>query len=447
MPSLYGGAYKATNGYGSLGINPNAGSGAIGFEFGDASGLGNASGSLGSATAVPEPAPVRKNIPPKRKKKGGPGRKKAVPAPTGINPFAATPLDAVTSATSTGDQSQQAIPGTSTGDTQLEEAEASGSDSDGDGSEEGEIDEEPKLQTQPQSDLATTGHTEPIPEDHVVQTLTTTMAEAPPAAQEVIEAPASALVLEVTPDVSVNAMLSNDVEMQEIVATEAVVVPQDDAQTTIAGVEEDMIATAVPGVETNPPPTTAPTDTDMTDKSLESQAALPIEDKETEVDTRPVLEQITPEPSAPSTDNEEVTETRAPLDAGPGAEEAQSQPPQLPSESSNGPAEENMPATTVSEPVLDEILPLNNPEIPMLGIHATVPSQTTTSALDISTLTTLSTEPSIPTNILPDGEGQQDPSSTLARVEGDATEGEVDLLGGLEAAVDKEASTSATNGE
>lgn len=83
----------------------------------------------------------------------------------------------------------------------------------------------------------------------------------------------------------------------------------------------------------------------------------------------------------------------------------------------------------------------------MLGIHATVPSQTTTSALDISTLTTLSTEPSIPTNILPDGEGQQDPSSTLARVEGDATEGEVDLLGGLEAAVDKEASTSATNGE
>lgn len=447
MPSLYGGAYKATNGYGSLGINPNAGSGAIGFEFGDASGLGNASGGLGSATAVPEPAPVRKNIPPKRKKKGGPGRKKAVPVPTGNNPFTATPLDAITSATSTGDQSQQALPGTLTGDTQLEEAEASGSDSEGDGSEEGEIDEEPKLQTQPGPDLATADHTEPIPEDHIAQTLTTTTIQATPSVQEVIEAPAFAIVPQVTPDVSVNSMLSNDVQMQEIVTTEAVVIPQDDAQTTIAAVEEDMIATAVPGVETKSTPTTALTDTDMTDKPSESQITLPIEDKETEVDARPVLEQITPEPSAPSTENEEVTETREPLDAGSGAEEVLSQPPQLSSESSNGPAEENMPVTTASEPVVDEILPLNNPEIPMLGIDATAPSQTTTSALDISTLTALSTEPAIPANILSDGEGQQDPSPTLARVEGEATEGEVDLLGGLEAAVDKEASTSATNGE
>jgi hypothetical protein len=90
MPSLYKGAYKATNGFGTLGdmVAAAISGGATDYDFGgDLNGLSNAqsllapgSGSAnwnGGSGALTDGAttPVRKNIPPRRKKKGGPGRK------------------------------------------------------------------------------------------------------------------------------------------------------------------------------------------------------------------------------------------------------------------------------------------------------------------------------------------------------------------------------------
>lgn len=78
MESLYGGAYKSTNGYGAIGVIGTSSTGMTGFDLGDGSGLGNALGGMSNGNA-PVQTPVRKNMPPKRKKKkGGPGRKKAV---------------------------------------------------------------------------------------------------------------------------------------------------------------------------------------------------------------------------------------------------------------------------------------------------------------------------------------------------------------------------------
>lgn len=374
MPSLYGGAYKATNGFGSLGINPNAGSGAIGFEFGDAAGLGNTSGVLGSAAAVPEPVPVRKNPPPRRKKKGGPGRKKAVPVPAANPPSTTQTLDTVTTDTPTDNQSQPALPGFASGDTQpqVEEAEGSGSDSDDDGSEEGEIGEETESQTQPQW---------------------------------------------------------------------------------------------------------------------------------------PVPEQITPEPSPPSAEREQIVETTTPLDADTTVPEASSQAPQELLESPIGPAEENMPVSITTELVAHELLPepaihpsIQEPvalvdaetvvQAPLqqppqaspepssnavdlaAAIHAEPPAteqvvhtlegptlQPAPAEVEVIEASTSELVPEIaqdpdmrpaPTNdvemqdtILPEAVVTQ-PDIPAAAPEG---EGEVDLLGGLEAAVDKEADASAASNE
>lgn len=144
MESLYGGAYKATHGFGSLGLNPGAGSGAAGFDLGDGSGLGNAAGVLGG-NAPPEPAPVRKNMPPRRKKKklGGPGRRKAVPVITGESNLAATQIAGAevvmgdSAAEGVDDSSQPGYNAAGDGG----DGDGSGSDSEGEGSEEGEIDE------------------------------------------------------------------------------------------------------------------------------------------------------------------------------------------------------------------------------------------------------------------------------------------------------------------
>ncbi|KAK4940055.1 hypothetical protein LTR10_019792 [Elasticomyces elasticus] len=125
MPSLYGGAYKATNGFGALGPNPGMGAGAVGFDLGDGSGLGNATGVMGGAQG--EATPVRKNMPPRRKKKklGGPGRRKANPVPTEDATAATTPADAVVNETQT----------------PAADNEQDNDQSEGEGSEEGEIDE------------------------------------------------------------------------------------------------------------------------------------------------------------------------------------------------------------------------------------------------------------------------------------------------------------------
>lgn len=170
MESLYGGAYKATHGFGSLGLNPGAGSGAAGFDLGDGSGLGNAAGVLGG-NAPPEPAPVRKNMPPRRKKKklGGPGRRKAVPVITGESNPVATHI--ASAEVVMGDSAAEAVddspqPGYSAaGDGG--DGDGSGSDSEGEGSEEGEIDEGGKsiLESNP----TTLGHSEvePMLDAHV----------------------------------------------------------------------------------------------------------------------------------------------------------------------------------------------------------------------------------------------------------------------------------------
>ncbi|KIX92212.1 uncharacterized protein Z520_12093 [Fonsecaea multimorphosa CBS 102226] len=168
MESLYKGAYKATNGFGTIGdaVAAAMSGGATGFDLGDGAGLGNASAILapGSGSGVHNPqadgtsTPVRKNMPPRRKKKklGGPGRKPKNPNP---EPAAAAAISAAatedTAAASTvGDVTMRNTPETAVegadnangtpaiqGDALMQDAdgEGSGSESEGEGSEEGEI--------------------------------------------------------------------------------------------------------------------------------------------------------------------------------------------------------------------------------------------------------------------------------------------------------------------
>jgi hypothetical protein len=460
MESLYGGAYKATNGFGSLGINPGAGSGAAGFDLGDGSGLGNAPGVLGSGAAVPEPAPVRKNMPPKRKKKklGGPGRKKANPVPTGDNTPATQPSDVVMTDTTIETPSQQAVSERKPGDIQIEEAEGSGSDSEGEGSEEGEIEEEGKPPSQPQTVLATASHTEGTPEVHhskdeeILETLGTTAGQTVTSDLEVMEIPASALVPEPTPDVNMSISSPRDAEMQDVLATEVIPALEQAPQPTIPSLQQETAAAPTPDLDTRATSMSGPADTQGSEELSNPQAASSIED--TETDVRPVLEQITPEPIPPSTDIEAAVPT-APLGAEIEAQETQSQsqpqppPPPSPtlSESSNGPAEENTPAIPRSGLVPDQITPSNPSEISPPAIDSAVQDDAVPPAPEPSTTTALSMEPTIPANIESTEDGHKDPASTSTQVEPAATEGEVDLLGGLEAAVDKEANTSATNVE
>ncbi|EXJ77472.1 hypothetical protein A1O3_09698 [Capronia epimyces CBS 606.96] len=150
MESLYGGAYKATNGFGTLGINPAAVSGAVGYDLGDGSGLGSASGVLGSTKPAPESTPVRRNMPPKRKKKklGGPGRRKANPTPAGGTAPAVALEDVTMTDTPTGDNIQPATKDGQEDKHPAGDPEDSGSESEGEGSEEGEIEEAEKEPSQ-----------------------------------------------------------------------------------------------------------------------------------------------------------------------------------------------------------------------------------------------------------------------------------------------------------
>ncbi|EXJ71648.1 uncharacterized protein A1O5_05456 [Cladophialophora psammophila CBS 110553] len=183
MESLYKGAYKATNGFGTLG-DMTAGDMVVavmtgrttGYDLGDGGGLGNAAGILapgsgpGTLTAQPDgtATPVRKNMPPRRKKKkiGGPGRKPKNPNPEPT--AAATASAATTSVSENAAAEDTAAASTVEGDVTMRNtpetagegaenadgttpvliqgeantqasAEGSGSESDGEGSEEGEI--------------------------------------------------------------------------------------------------------------------------------------------------------------------------------------------------------------------------------------------------------------------------------------------------------------------
>lgn len=139
-------------------------SGATGYDLGEGGGLSNASGVLGAGAdnAAGTATPPRKNIPPRRKKKklGGPGRKKANPNPEpqlqpgvgdGTNPLNATTAIAgqgVGSAmegveATAGQISEDATlaAGAETSAQHEGDGEDNDSGSDLEGSEEGEIDE------------------------------------------------------------------------------------------------------------------------------------------------------------------------------------------------------------------------------------------------------------------------------------------------------------------
>lgn len=139
MPSLYGGAYQ-NQVFGSMGLNTNGygfSAANAGYDLGEGGGLANA-GSLapsneGAAT------PVRRNMPPKRKKKkGGPGRKKANP-----NPDPQNEANNGTGPSAEGQTLDGSADGKPVEDTTMGEGDNDGSDSgsEAEGSEEGEIDE------------------------------------------------------------------------------------------------------------------------------------------------------------------------------------------------------------------------------------------------------------------------------------------------------------------
>jgi hypothetical protein len=133
-------------------------SGATGYDLGEGGGLNNASGVLaaGSVNAAGVATPPRKNIPPRRKKKklGGPGRRKANPNPDPASQASANPtasvrtgvgVDGTGDAAATAGVEGQALTIDESQINADNEAGADGEDnesgSEAEGSEEGEIDE------------------------------------------------------------------------------------------------------------------------------------------------------------------------------------------------------------------------------------------------------------------------------------------------------------------
>ncbi|KAK5053727.1 hypothetical protein LTR84_001688 [Exophiala bonariae] len=379
MPSLYGGAYKATNGFGSLGINPNAGSGAIGFEFGDANGLGNTSGVLGSAAAVPEPVPVRKNPPPRRKKKGGPGRKKKEPVPTPITTSTTQPLSAVATNTSTENQLQPVLPGAPTGDTQpqVEDAEGSGSDSDDDGSEEGEIAEEPELQTQP-----------PRP---VLEQITPEPFSPSAANEQIVEPTAPVLDAEVTVEEGLSKPLQQSPQPSNGLAEENMPVLITSELVVDAVLAEPAAPTSVQG-------SAAPSNAETAVQEPQSQIVQPSpETASNEADIATILDT-----DHPTTD--QVIET-------------------LPNPTVQGaPAAEVEIIEASASDLIPEVTQVTQ------DVTANTESSNDVEMQDVAPAEAIAAQPDIPATA-PEGDG------------------EIDLLGGLEAAVDKEAGASAANDE
>jgi len=158
MASLYGAAYKNTNGFGIIGLSTTGPTTVSGFDLGEGSGLGNAAGVLGSGSA--QGTPARKNMPPKRKKKklGGPGRKKAVP----VGDSAAGTGEGDTTAA---EGAAAAVPEAGKGHA-AEKAgeEISGSESEEEGSEDGEIDEGKEAEAEGEREHEGAGDAEGKPE-------------------------------------------------------------------------------------------------------------------------------------------------------------------------------------------------------------------------------------------------------------------------------------------
>ncbi|OCT51642.1 hypothetical protein CLCR_08211 [Cladophialophora carrionii] len=156
MESLYKGAYKATNGFGTLGdMGAAATSGATtGYDLGDptsalagGSGSGPLNGGADGANVDGTATPARKNIPPRRKKKGGPGRRpKNWKPPTDPN---APPSNENTTADTAGDGRDTVVddmpaatgePIDPTGEGPAVQREANSQDGEGEGEGDGEGD-------------------------------------------------------------------------------------------------------------------------------------------------------------------------------------------------------------------------------------------------------------------------------------------------------------------
>ncbi|KAK5090901.1 hypothetical protein LTR05_001078 [Lithohypha guttulata] len=123
--------------------------GAVGYDLGEGGGLNNASGVLAAGADNPQAAtgtPARKNVPPRRKKKklGGPGRRKANPVPEPAPQVDASVQPAGTeisqAAVGQTGQAEGIVPEQDISKIEVEEGEDN-DESEAEGSEEGEIDE------------------------------------------------------------------------------------------------------------------------------------------------------------------------------------------------------------------------------------------------------------------------------------------------------------------
>lgn len=202
MRSLYGLQAAVLN----PALNANAtGAATAGFDLGDGSGLGNATGVLAPGADKPPIAmtPV-KRMPPKRKKKGGPGRKKANPGPgplvmNGTTGAGGASAEGV-SAGGVAGQSSDTVKGE--GDTQMLDAHEGdddkgddGSGSEEEGSEEGEIDESHLHDVEMKVDEFVV---EPAAEAALEFAAEPAQSELPPAPPAIIETPVAELDIPAT---------------------------------------------------------------------------------------------------------------------------------------------------------------------------------------------------------------------------------------------------------
>ena len=170
MGSLYTPAYlKSVTAYGAP-VDGVSGQAAT-FDLGDGGGLGNAMGGAG-VVASGEATPVRRNMPPKRKKKklGGPGRRKAVPVEAVPLPgeSAAVEVKDGDGAVKTISDGSEEVKKEAAGEEGVEDGEeASGDESEGEGSEEGEVNDEIAAVDPSAIDPAPTLTPTPVPEVNV----------------------------------------------------------------------------------------------------------------------------------------------------------------------------------------------------------------------------------------------------------------------------------------
>jgi hypothetical protein len=193
MPNYYNqtaqGAWAHAQGYGA--VLADGGSAGPGYDLGDGAGLGSALGAPGTDTP-----PVRKNMPPRpRKKKGGPGRKKKEVIEAEKRAAEAARRKAAEGAQTDDGEGREMAEGTTEAGNETprskRDGEGSGDDSEGEGSEEGELND----------DASASASVTPAP------------ASVPPSAG--LNAPAipSSLAREVTADVEAGSPLVKDEAM------------------------------------------------------------------------------------------------------------------------------------------------------------------------------------------------------------------------------------------